>query len=135
MNEKLQPFGKGKPIRKIDTISYIKEPTGSLCGQTCVAMLAGVSVDDVIDVMGTHEGTVKQDLKKALDYYGIAYAPKSTKFNADTSLPELCIIRMKLPDYGHWGIYHKGTFYDPEFGELKECPPQAKIFQVWEIYP
>jgi hypothetical protein len=133
------PYSRSNPVRKIDNIAYIKEPTGYLCGQSCVAMLAGASVDEAIKIIGTDKGTNKQDLKKALDYYGIAYASKSTKYNPNIPLPELCIIRMmaeKPPNikYGHWGIYYNGTYYDPEFGVLHECPPNAKIFQVWEIY-
>jgi RimJ/RimL family protein N-acetyltransferase len=128
------PYSLDNPIRKIDNISYIKEPTGYLCGQTSVAMLTGVSVDEVIKVTGTDKGTTKQDLKKALDYYGIRYAPKSTRYDPNIPLPDLCIIRMQLPEYSHWGIYYKGKYFDPEFGVLDECPQQAKIFQVWEIY-
>jgi len=100
-----------------------------------VAMLANVSVDEVIKVIGTDKGTNKQDLKKGLNYYGISYSPKSTKYDPNVPLPNLCIIRMILPGYGHWGIYYKGIYYDPEFGKLKECPQNVKIFQVWEIYP
>jgi hypothetical protein len=132
---KSSPYSRSNPIRKIDKITYIKEPTGYLCGQSCVAMLAEVSVDEVIGIIGTDKGTNKQDLKKALDYYGISYAPKSTKYDSTVPLPNLCVIRMKLPGYGHWGIYYNGVYYDPEFGVLSECPPNAVIFQVWEIYP
>ncbi|WMJ90138.1 GNAT family N-acetyltransferase [Anaerocolumna sp. MB42-C2] len=128
------PYSIDNPVRRIDNISYIKEPTGYLCGQSCVAMLAGVSVCEVIKVIGTDKGTNKQDLKKCLDYYGIRYAPKSMRYDPKVPLPDLCVIRMVLPGYGHWGIYYKGIYYDPEFGILKECPSQAKIFQVWEIY-
>ena len=135
MKQVKSPYSKDKPVRKINSIKYIKEPTGCLCGQTCVAMLAGVPVDEVIEVIGTDGGTSKKDLKKALDYYNISYAPKSTGYDPNVSLPDLCVIRMKLPDYGHWGIYFKGKYYDPEFGLLDECPTQAKIFQVWEVYP
>jgi hypothetical protein len=110
-------------------------PTGYLCGQSCVAMLANVSVDEVIKILGTDKGTNKQNLIKALDYYGIKYAPNSIKYDSETSLPELCIIRMILPGYSHWGVYFKGVYFDPEFGVLNECPPNAKIFQVWEICP
>ena len=128
------PYSLNSPIRKINKITYMKEPTGYLCGQTCIAMLANVPVDEVIKIMETDKGTNKQDLKKALDYYGIRYAPKSTKFDANVPLPNLCIIRMILPGYGHWGIYYNGSYYDPEFGKLKNCPTNAKIFQVWEIF-
>ena len=44
-------------------ISYIKQPTEYLCGQTCVAMIANASVDDVIRVMGTDKGTGKKDIE------------------------------------------------------------------------
>jgi len=132
--EKGSPYSIDNPVRRIDGITYIKEPTGSLCGQSCVAMLACVTVDEVIGVIGTDGGTNKQHLKKALDYYGIHYAPKSAKYDPDIPLPNLCVIRMILPGYGHWGIYYKGKYYDPEFGILDECPAQARIFQVWEIY-
>ena len=133
------PYSRSNPVRKIDNITYIKELTGYLCGQSCVAMLAGVSVDEAIKIIGTDKGTNKQDLKKALDYYGIAYALKSTKYDPNIPLPDLCIIQMtveKPPDikYGHWGIYHNGIYYDPEFGVLDKPHSYAKIFQVWEIY-
>ena len=133
------PYSLEKPIRTIDNIKYIKDPTGYLCGQSCVAMLADVSVDAVIAIIGTDKGTNKQDLKKALNYYGIRYSPKSTAYDANIPLPNLCIIRMMVTKsngskYGHWGIYYNGIYYDPEFGELKECPSEARIFQVWEIY-
>ncbi|WP_313560766.1 hypothetical protein [Ruminiclostridium cellobioparum] len=97
-------------------------------------MLADVSVDEVIGVIGTDKGTNKQDLKKALDYYGIRYAPKSVKYDLEKPLPDLCIIRMKLPGYGHWGVFYKGLYYDPEFGVSNQCHKAARIFQVWEIY-
>ena len=133
------PYSLDNPVRKITDISYIKEPTGYLCGQSCIAMLAGVTVDEIIDVIKTNKGTSKQDLKKALNYYGIQYAPTSTRFDENIALPDLCVLRMMVnksngEEYGHWGLYYNGIYYDPEFGVLNECPPEAKIFQVWEIY-
>ena len=128
------PYSLESPIRKINEINYIKEPTGYLCGQSCIAMLADVPVDEVIKVIGTDKGTNKQDLKKALDYYGIRYAPKSVKYDPEKPLPDLCIIRMKLPGYGHWGVFYKGIYYDPEFGVSNQCHKDARIFQVWEIH-
>jgi hypothetical protein len=100
----------------------------------------GESVDEVIRIIGTDKGTNKQDLKKALDYYGICYAPKSTKYDPNTPLPDLCVIRTTVEKaanlkYGHWGIYYNGVYYDPEFGVSTECHGSVKIFQVWEIYP
>ena len=38
----------------------------------CVAMLAGVTVEDVVSVMNNDKGTGKKDIEKALNHYGIA---------------------------------------------------------------
>ncbi|NCA68371.1 MAG: hypothetical protein EOM87_09975, partial [Clostridia bacterium] len=46
--KKKSPYSYSHPIRKIDSIIYKKQPTGYLCGQAVVAMLADVSVDEVI---------------------------------------------------------------------------------------
>ena len=45
------PYSFDNPIRKIDSVQVIIQPEDGLCGQTCVAMLAGVTIADVIRVM------------------------------------------------------------------------------------
>ena len=44
-------------------IHYIEQPTEYLCGQACVAMLANVSVDEVIQVMNNDKSTWKKDIE------------------------------------------------------------------------
>ena len=107
-------------------------------------MLTGVDFDEIIKLM-KGASTSKQHLKKALDYYGIKYAPKSTGYDKNIPLPDICIIRMIYADEngvfklkkenGHWGLFFKGKYYDPDYGICEECPSILKIFQVWEIYP
>ena len=41
-------------------INYIKQPTEYLRGQACVAMLAGVTVEEVVSVMQNDKGTEKR---------------------------------------------------------------------------
>ncbi|MBQ9768359.1 MAG: hypothetical protein IJW37_09685 [Lachnospiraceae bacterium] len=60
-------------------INYIKQPTDYLCGQACVAMLAGVAVEEVVSVMKNDKGTGKKDIEKALNYYGVSQAKTMTK--------------------------------------------------------
>jgi len=138
------------PIRKIDSINYVYDytkgsnRTGAYCGPACIAMLTGVPFEEIIELMKDMGRVTKQVLKKVLDYYGIQYAAKSTIFNENTPLPDICIIRMIIVDEngefkfkkenGHWGLFFKGKYYDPDFGVHDKCPPQVKIFQVWEIY-
>ena len=122
------------PVRKIDFITFIKQPTEYLCGQAVIAMLAGVSVDEVISVMQNDRGTSTQELRDALKWYGLKTATSARmKYTADTKLPDCCILSIMLPGYGHWSLYYKGKYYDPEFGVSDKLQEKAKLRYYWEI--
>jgi hypothetical protein len=115
-------------------IKYIKQPTGYLCGQSCVAMLANVTVDEVIELMNNDKGTSKKEIADTLNQYGIKHAKTMIKANNSTPLPDVCILKLLLPGYSHWALYYKGTYYDPEFGVLESCYSKARIQYYFEIY-
>ncbi len=115
-------------------INYIKQPTDYLCGQACVAMLAGVTVEEVVSVMKTDKGTGKKDIEKALNYYGIYQAKTMTKVDNFSVLPKACILKVLLPKYSHWILYYDGKYYDPEFGLMEELYQKARIQSYLEIY-
>ena len=93
-------------------IQYIQQPTEYLCGQACVAMIAGVSVDDVIRVMDNDQATGKTDIE----------------------LPPVCILNVLLPRYSPWVLYYHGKYYDPEFGLTEELYCKAKIQSYLELF-
>lgn len=115
-------------------INYIKQPTDYLCGQACVAMLADVTVEEVVSVMKNEKGTGKKDIEKALDYYGISQAKTMTKADNTSVLPKVCILKVLLPKYGHWILYYDGKYYDPEFGVMEELNQKARIQSYLEIF-
>lgn len=115
-------------------IQYMKQPTEYLCGQACVAMLANVSVDEVIEVIHNDKGTGKKELATALEHFGVSCAKTMTRADNNTKLPDTCILKVLLPQYSHWVLYHKGKYYDPEFGLLDELYPGERIQSYWEIY-
>lgn len=115
-------------------IEYIKQPTEYLCGQACVAMLADVTVEDVVSVMQNDKGTGKKDIEKALNYYGIGQAKTMTKADNFSVLPKVCILKVLLPKYSHWILYYDGKYYDPEFGLMEELYHKARIQSYLEIY-
>ena len=100
------PYSKENPIRKIDSISNIPITPG-FCGHTCVAMIAGVTLSDVIALMGKEPASWSKILE-ALDYYGITYEKKAiyTK-GKDYKLPECCILNN---DNG-FVLSFKGSYY------------------------
>lgn len=97
-------------------------------------MLADVSIEEVIKVMDNDKGTPLSMMRDTLKYYGIKTTTKTRmKYTEDDVLPDCCILSVKLPGYGHWSLYYKGKFYDPEFGILTKLPEQAKLCSYWEI--
>lgn len=116
------------------SIKYLKQPTEYLCGQACVAMLANVTVEEVISVMQNDKGTGKKDIEKALNHYGIPQAKTMTKVDNSSVLPRVCILKVLLPGYSHWILYYDGKYYDSEFGLMEELYPKARIQSYLEIY-
>lgn len=131
-NPPVSPYSYNKPVRKIDNITYVKQPTEYLCGQAVIAMLANVSVGEIIEVMQNDKGTGTPLMRETLEYYGIK-AKKRIKYTDEVQLPKCCILSLKLPGYGHWSLYYKGIFYDPEFGESNELPQNSKLVAYMEI--
>jgi len=73
--EQNSPYSFENPIRKIDSIDIIIQPEDGLCGQTCVAMLAGITIAEVISVMDCREWQATMGrVISALNYYGIDHS-------------------------------------------------------------
>ena len=58
-------------------MELIMQPTCFTCGQACIAMIAGKSVDEVIIDMKTDGATSIGQLIEILDFYGIRHAEKN----------------------------------------------------------
>lgn len=111
------PYSLENPIRKIDNIEIVR-PQDGLCGQACVAMLAGVELEEVITIMKAKKWQASfSKVIETLDYYGIAHSDKMVyKLKKDQKLPKCCIINTR----GHLMIFYDGKYYDPSKGILKE---------------
>ena len=111
------PYSKENPIRKIDSISNIPITPG-FCGHTCVAMLSGVQLSDVIALMGKEPASWSKILE-ALDYYGITHEKKAVYTKGkDYKLPECCILNN---DNG-FVLWFKGSYYG-----VKEIDPKKTV--------
>ena len=117
------PYSFEKPIRKVDSIDIILQPADGLCGQTCIAMLAGVTIADVISVMDCREwqGTMGR-LISALNYYGIDHSdiivyPGESD---EVVLPKAALLMEKMGRFSHYLLYFDGKFYDPNLGVFED---------------
>ena len=116
------PYNFDNPIRKIDSMEVIIQPEDGLCGQACVAMLAGVTIADVIRVMDCREwqGTMGRMIS-ALNYYGIDHADIITYTEgADCVLPKCSIMMERMGRFCHYLVGYDGKFYDPNLGVMEE---------------
>ncbi|MDH8679049.1 hypothetical protein QE109_12890 [Fusibacter bizertensis] len=81
-----------------------------LCGQTCIALLMNMSVEEVVKATKCGKGKMSgRKLFEALDLFQVDRAEKM-KYNRgkQVELPECCI----LSEHGHFLLYYKSVFYD-----------------------
>lgn len=112
------PYSFEKPIRKIDSMEVIIQPEDGLCGQACVAMLAGVTIAEVISVMDCREWQATMGkVISALNYYGIEHHDVIVYTEGrDAVLPKCCILMEKMGRFCHYLIHFDGKFYDSNLG-------------------
>ena len=128
------PYSFDNPIRKIDSVQVIIQPEDGLCGQTCVAMLAGVTIADVIRVMDCREWQATMGMViSALNYYGIDHKDVITYTEGrDCVLPKCCILMERMGRYCHYLVYFDGKYYDSNLGVVEEYD-KSKLLGYLEI--
>lgn len=115
------PYSLENPIRKIDSLSLITQPNDGLCGQTCIAMLAGVSLDDACEIMHCRDWQASMGkMVDTLDYLGLAHEEIIHYTQGqEVELPDCCILMEKMGRYSHYLVYYHGTYFDPTEGILE----------------
>lgn len=128
------PYSFENPIRKIDSVEVIKLPEDGLCGQACVAMLAGVTIAEVISVMDCREWQATMGrVISALNYYGIDHTDIIMYTEGrETVLPKCAILMEKMGRFCHYLVHFDGKFYDSNLGELAEYDT-SKLLGYLEI--
>lgn len=120
--EQGSPYSLETPIRKIDSMSVIVQAADGLCGQACVAMLAGLTIEEVMKVMDCREWQATMGrMISALNYYGIAHEEVIVFTEGRAAeLPKCCIMMEKLGRFCHYLVYYNGLYYDPNLGIIDE---------------
>ncbi len=115
-----------------DKIKHIYEPDDLQCGQAVIAMLADVSIEEVIEVVGTNRETTLSQMFKAFEHYGISCSKERIAENKKENLPSVCLLSLETPRCWHWSLYFHGKFYDPEHGVLENFPVSNRKY-YWKI--
>lgn len=116
------PYSVENPIRRIDRIDLVTQPWDGLCGQACIAMIAGVTLEEASDIMKCREWQANMSkMITTLDYLGIRHSDRIVyTLGAQAELPECCIIMEKMGRYSHYLVGYEGRYFDPNMGVLKE---------------
>ena len=117
-------------------MKLIMQPTPETCGQACIAMIAGKTVEEVIKDMKTNGPTSIGQLIEALDFYGIKHAERNTRISKKNPVPhEFSILTVHTNNgYTHWALLFNGKYYDPEFGLIEGEYTHGKITSFLGIY-
>ena len=128
------PYSFDQPVRKIDSVQVIIQPEDGLCGQACVAMLAGITIAEVISVMDCREWQATMGrVISALNYYGIDHSDIIVYTEGrDAVLPKCCIMMEKMGRFCHYLVHYDGKFYDSNLGVLEEYD-MSKLLGYLEI--
>lgn len=117
------PYSSANPIRKIDSMEVVRQPRDGLCGQSCIAMLSGLSIDEVSDIMHCAEWQATMGkMIGALNYFGFEHSEEIvyTLGNPNVELPKCSIMMEKMGRYNHYLVGYDGKFYDSGLGVLDE---------------
>lgn len=93
----------------------IHQPPGSgSCGQACVAMAAGVTIEEAVRVIGKDGDTGAGDLVRGLRALGVTCKrlPVYSRLRLD-QYAILGIVYLDNDRTGHWMLLWDGTIYDP----------------------
>ena len=115
-----------------DEIRYIHEPTSLQCGQAVLAMVTGLTAEQVAAELHNERETDLKEMKGFLRSHGFRVSDRRIPAEEKEKLPALCMLSLETPRCWHWSLYSGGVFYDPEHGILEDFPESARRY-YWEI--
>lgn len=116
----------------MNRIEYIHEPTELQCGQAVLAMITGLTAEQVCEVLCNDRETNLKEMKSFLSSHGIWVSEERRQITRKDELPALCMLSLETPRCWHWSLYCDGIFYDPEHGVLEDFPESARKY-YWEL--
>lgn len=113
----------------------LRQPTPTTCGQACVAMLAGVSVEAAMRATGKRGSTRTTDVVRGLQTLGLRCGGRLVPAPRVRGLVPTALVRCSLLGRSgwHWVVWHHGRFYDPMWGTVEDAEDFASRLGPWRI--
>jgi len=126
------------PSQDDDYMKLVRQPEGSsLCGQACVATIAGVSLEESIRAFdGTRGGTRTKQVINAFRKFGIACGDKLLRITKKQNKTSTCIVTLHFDGCKgkHWVVYHEGRYLDPDVGIVTKYPSYVRETSFLPVY-
>ena len=113
-------------------INYIHEPTDLQCGQAVLAMVTGLTAEQVAEELHNDRETNLREMKSFLRSRGFTVSDDRIQVTDKEDLPPLCMLSCETPRCWHWLLFCDGVFYDPEHGVLDDFPVSERRY-FWKI--
>lgn len=99
-------------------MKIVSQPKGSyVCGQCCIAMIRGITLEQAIEYIGKKGKTTVDDLVRGLDHR--VWNENLIRISKDNLLPKSCIVRVRWNKGGsHWVVRDNKWIYDPAVGKI-----------------
>ena len=100
------------------------------CGQACVAMVLGLTLEAAICLVGKRGSTRTKDLVRALRMHGYKCPDRLKRLRDDEALPRRAILKVKLEGdrNWHWVLIWDGMWHDPD---QYSGQPLRKVNRWW----
>lgn len=100
---------------------HLVQPSSKTCGQTCVAMAAGIEIDDAIKLFGHRHGTHTKSVIRVLKKLGFDVSSRLQRVTPYQPIPQRSICKMRFrrrdgkgwKNGWHWVLLWDGVLYDP----------------------
>ena len=103
-------------------ITYVQQVKKSRqCGQHCLAMLTGKSVEEIIEIIGTSKGTTVKQIVQSLNDMQIQNSERLiSRRKQPMPTVAICKVRREWNKSGgwHWVLLYDGNIYDPDPSEI-----------------
>lgn len=101
------------------SIQIVRQPPMTqCCGAACLAMLAHLTLDSAISLVGAAKVGSRQLISAARKFGYVAdfKCVKGLDLNSNPPDTALVLLRGKDKKNGHWVLWSKGQWFDPERG-------------------
>lgn len=118
-------------------MNLVLQPAGSnQCGQACVAMVAGVSIEKVIGAIGHRHSTKTREIVAALKALGVECDPRLKRFKnplLELRTMKIAIIKVRFNGrlMGHWVVWNDGKILDPAGNAATKIGRWTSFLRIW----